>query len=366
MNMHRIQPASPVAIASSWILSICLAAAWTNLLPLTLPLAAQGTLVREGGEAVLRSLGGYFSRNGGRQLTEELVELGGDVAVGNLARKVLTESGEQGLEQLATLAGKFGPDAVRALQQADSVAPVLKAISDLPEAMVGPALRRLASATAPKELTEAVSRYGASALRAEVVHPGLGARLVGSLGNDGILLAERLSSEQLLQVARHADDIAKLPAAQRESVLQMIRSDTRAMVSFLGRFVEKNPGTTLFTAAGTGIILAESERILGGDEIVFDKDGNPHLVSKPGTIGRSIDQAADHLLGPILNWLLPIVAAGFSIFLAIRLWFIYQESLMKHRRRDRSRPPAVQAKHLVPPHKAAPASKAQAKSEENS
>ncbi|MFM8175458.1 MAG: hypothetical protein ACKN81_18100 [Pirellulaceae bacterium] len=360
MTMHRIQPTSPLAIASSWILSICLAAVWTNLLPLTLPLAAQGTLVREGGEAVVRSLGGYFSRNGGRQLAEELAELGGDAAVGNLARKVMTESGEQGIEQLATLAGKFGPDAVRALQQADSVAPVLKAISDLPEAMVGPALRRLSGASAQKELTEAVSRYGASALRAEVAHPGMGGKLVGSLGNDGIFLAEKLSTEQLLQVARHADDIAKLPTAQRESVLQMMRSDTKAMVSFLGRFVEKNPGTTLFTAAGTGIILAESERILGGDEIVFDKDGNPHLVSKPGTIGRSLDQAADRLLNPILNWILPIVAVAFSIFLAIRLWFIYQRSLLQHRRRDRSRPPAVQAKHLVPPDRAAPVSKAQA------
>jgi hypothetical protein len=354
MTIHRIPSKSPLAIASSWILLLCLAAAWINILPLSLPLAAQGTLVREGGEAVVRSLGSYFSRNGGRQLAEELAELGGDAAVGNLARKVLTESGEQGVEQLATLAGKFGPDAVRALQQADSVAPVLKAISDLPEAMVGPALRRLAAASAPKELTEAVSRYGASALRAEVVHPGMGGKLVGSLGDDGILLTEKLSSEQLLQVARHADDIAKLPTAQRESVLQMMRSDTKAMVSFLGRFVEKNPGTTLFTAAGTGIILAESERILGGDEIVFDKDGNPHLVSKPGTIGRSIDQAADRVLNPILNWLLPIVAAALSVFLGIWLWFFYQRGKMQHRRRDRSLPPAVQAKHLVPPDRAAP------------
>jgi hypothetical protein len=354
MTMHRTPPTPPMSIASSWTLSICLALVWTYLPPLTPPLAAQGTLVREGGEAVVRSLSGYFSRNGGRQLAEELAELGGDAAVGNLTRKVLAESGEQGIEQLATLAGKFGPDAVRALQQADNVAPVLKAISDLPEAMVGPALRRLAAASVPKELTEAISRYGAPALRAEVVHPGIGGKLVGSLGNDGILLAEKLSSEQLLQVARHADDIAKLPIAQRESVLQMIRSDTKAMVSFLGRFVEKNPGTTLFTAAGTGIILAESERILGGDEIVFDKDGNPILVSKPGTIGRSIDQVSDRLMTPILNWLLPIIAAAFSIFLAIRLWFSYQSSKMQHRRRDRSLPPAVQAKHLVPPDRAAP------------
>jgi hypothetical protein len=360
MTMHRVQPTPCLAIASSWILSICLAAVVTNLVPLTLPLAAQGTLVREGGEAIVRSLSGYFSRNGGRQLAEELTELGGDAAIGNLARKVLAESGEQGIEKLATLAGRFGPDAVRALQQADSVAPVLKAISDLPEAMVGPALRRLAAASAPKELTEAVSRYGASALRDEVVHPGIGGKLVGSLGNDGMLLAEKLSSEQLLQVARHADDIAKLPTAQRETILQMLRSDTKAMVSFLGRFVEKNPGATLFTAAGTGIILAESQRILGGDEIVFDKDGNPHLVSKPGTIGRSIDQAADRLLNPIVSWILPIVAVAFSIFLAIRLWFLYQRSLMQHRRRDRSRPPAVQAKHLIPPDRAAPVSKAQA------
>ena len=89
--------------------------------------------------------------------------------------------------------------------------------------------------------------------------------------------------------AQHADDLAKLPASQRQSVLAILRSDTERMVGFMGRFAADNPGKVLFTAATTTVILAESDRILGGDEIVFEADGNPIVVTKAGLMGRTLD-----------------------------------------------------------------------------
>ncbi len=36
------------------------------------------------------------------------------------------------------------------------------------------------------------------------------------------------------------------------------------------------------------MILAEPDRILGGDELTFDSDGNPIVISKQGLAGRTI------------------------------------------------------------------------------
>ncbi len=56
------------------------------------------------------------------------------------------------------------------------------------------------------------------------------------------------------------------------------------------------------------MILAEPDRILGGDEIIFDENGIPHLLSKPGLAGRTIDAASRGIVMPLMKWIAPIVA----------------------------------------------------------
>ena len=128
-------------------------------------------------------------------------------------------------------------------------------------------------------------------------------------------------------VGRHAEDLSKLPAAQRSGVLALIRNDTDRMLAFVGRFVEANPGKTLFTAAATTVILAEPERILGGDEVVFDAEGNPIVVRKGGLADRALD-AGGNVAGHVsTHYLRPIVLTGAALagvlliaWLAFKLW----------------------------------------------
>ena len=107
----------------------------------------------------------------------------------------------------------------------------------------------------------------------------------------------------------------------------MIRNDTARMVGFVGRFAEANPGKTLFTAATTAVILAEPERILGGDEVVFDAEGNPIVIRKGGLADRAIEaggNVAGHVSERYLRPLYLMIAAFAGAFvlawLALKLW----------------------------------------------
>ncbi len=237
------------------------------------------------GKAILK----YFGKEGTEQATQYLSKQGSRELMERVAAAAAKQGGDETVEQVARLAGKHGPEALAALDNSPSIVPVIKALDELPEAEVRAALTHLAAGAPGRQLAESVSRYGAAALRTELKHPGVGLVLVRSLGDEGVDLASRLTTDQAIAIGRHADDIAKLPATQRRGILALIRSDTERLVGFVGRFIEANPGKSLFTVATTTVILAEPDRILGGDEVVFDADGNPIVVRKAGLAGRTID-----------------------------------------------------------------------------
>lgn len=145
-----------------------------------------------------------------------------------------------------------------------------------------------------------------------------------------------MTSEQAIAVARHADDLAKLPPSQRAGLLALLRSDTESVVKFVGRFVEANPGKTLFTVATTTVILAEPERILGGDEVVFDADGNPLVVSKSGVIGRSLEaggSAAEHVseryIRPLYLTAMAFLGSFAVLWMGMKLWHTHRREQQK-------------------------------------
>ena len=149
---------------------------------------------------------------------------------------------------------------------------------------------------------------------------GIGGMLVRTLGDDGAELATSLSKEQAIVVARHADDLARLPASQRSGVLGMMRNDAERVVGFVGKFAADNPGKTLFTVATTTVLLAESERILGGEEIVFDADGNPIVVSKAGLAGRTLAAGGQVVAEVSQGYVRPLYLA---VILARMPWALY-------------------------------------------
>lgn len=283
------------------------------------------------GTAVARAIMKYFGKEGTEEATEYLARQGGREVAERVGAAALREGGEEATEQVSRLAAKYGPEALTALDNGPQLGPLLKALDELPESQVQQALARLSAGSAGRELAETVGRVGVSALKSELKHPGVGGLLARILGDEGAELATKLTTDQAVAVARHADDLAALPAAPRNGVLALMRNDAERMVGFMGRFAADNPGKTLFTAATTTIILAESERILGGDEIVFDAEGNPIVVSKAGIAGRTMKAGGEALGHVSMNYVRPLffTALAFigtfaTLFMTLKLWHTHQ------------------------------------------
>ena len=287
-----------------------------------------------GGATIVRAVTNYFGKESASEATEWLTKKGGKEVAERLTTKATTEGGEATVEQIAGLAGKYGPDAVRGLDNVPALRPVLGAIDELPESQIGPALARLGAGRSGKELADTVTRYGAGAIRAELKHPGVGVRFASSLGDEGIAIAEKLTTAQAIAIGRHVDDIAKLPPTQRNALLLMISEQSDRFATFVGDFIKQNPGKTLFTISGTTVVLANKDAILGGDEIVFDKDGNPVVMSKQGLVERAASRAttevSNRVVSPLVNVFVPlgaIVVAGFSGIKLYGVWKRQQRSM---------------------------------------
>ncbi|TWT51083.1 hypothetical protein Pla22_38600 [Rubripirellula amarantea] len=275
------------------------------------------------GSSVVKAVMKYFGSEGTEQATKYITKQGGKEVIERVTSTASRQGGDELLEQVARITQTHGPDAISAIDNVPSIAPVVKAINELPEAQAKQALSRLAAGTTGRELGETVAKHGTVVLKAELKHPGVGGSLARKLGSEGGELATELTTDQAIALARHADDIAKLPPTQRSGILSLIRKDAERMFGFIGRFVENNPGKVLFTAAGTTIILQESERMLGGDEIVFDADGNPVVVTKPGMLGRPAVMAADTAKHVSDNYLRPLFYAGLAFvvfFSGVVVW----------------------------------------------
>jgi hypothetical protein len=288
---------------------------------------AQASLIRKPAQEVIEAIAEYLTKKGGRELAEELAEFGGEATVRRVAERAVREGGDDALDAFVRIAQAHGPDAVRAVDNAVNVPRLLRAVDDLPEDVAAQALRRLGAGADGRALAEVVETFGSRALRAEVRHPGIGGQLVATLGDDGATLATRVSRDQAITISRHADDIAKLPESQRAQLMKLLRENTDRMVTFMGRFIEKNPGNVLFTVAATSVVLAHADKILGGEgQIVQGPDGEPVYVPNPGMVERIVSPAVRQ----ILTVLLPLIAIAGCIWLAIKLWFYYQFTKLKH------------------------------------
>ncbi|MGB7346243.1 MAG: hypothetical protein WBD20_18640 [Pirellulaceae bacterium] len=312
------------------------------------PVSAQTSGVASSvGRAVMK----YFGKEGFEEGTEYLAKQGGRQLAEKVAAKAVQQGGDDAVEQVARYVSKHGPDALKALDNAPSIGPVLSALDEIPATQVSSALTKLAAGTTGRELAETVSKHGAKAITSELNHPGVGMALVRALGDDGAELATKMTTDQAITVARHIDDLAKLPAAQRTGVMAMFRNDVDRMTSFVGDFVKANPGKSLFTVATTTIVLAEPERILGGDEVVFDADGNPIVVSKGGIVGRSIDatgKAAKHVsdgyVRPLYLTLMAFLGTFFVLWMLLKLWHTHQREKLTTQKMVDEQKPVIKAK----------------------
>jgi hypothetical protein len=297
-------------------------------------LIASPTAYASVGGEIIKAIGRYLAKETGQEATEQAVKQMttqvGEELIERTAQKIVRVGGEKSLVEVGELVAKHGPDAVRALDNAPDALPVLKLLNELPADEIGKAASRLAAGSTGKELATLGTKVGVVALRAEAKHPGVGIRFAKALGSDGAELSLKLTSDQAVQIGRHVDDIAQLPATQQSQLMSMISSNADRFAAFVGRFVEKNPGKVLFTAASTPIILANSAAIFGDGEVVFDADGDvirdangDPVRDKTGLIPDAAKGAGEAVKVPIqrtLYWAGSIFVVLFSLFGLSKVW----------------------------------------------
>ena len=197
-----------------------------------LPLASargQGKIVSEGVEAASKQI----FRRAGSEGAEQLMKFGGREAVERVLIVAQREGGETLVARITRLTADHGPGVLRAVEPAP--ARMAGAIDNLAPALRGPAIR--AAEREPTLMARLVGAHGDEALEVAARHPGVGEQLVTTLGREGIESGARLSTPQATLLARHADDIAQLPAADRSAFFAMLR---RAPDRVLGA-LERHP-----------------------------------------------------------------------------------------------------------------------------
>jgi hypothetical protein len=306
---------------------------WLSLL-FALISASECFAIVPGSSSLFRSLAKHAGNESAEKLSKEL----GEATFERVTVKLAQEGGEQTAEQVASLTAKYGPDVIRAVDNSPSATAMLKSVDELPAEQIPTAFGRLAAGTQGRELAETVVEHGASALRSELAHPGIGGALVRKLGGEAAELTPVLTKDQAVTLASHADDIAKLPQEQRKSILAWIRSDTERILAWMSDFMKHNPGKTLFTVATTTVILSESDRILGDYEWIVGADGVARLQAKPGLVERlgkpTIDVANDGL-ALVIRVAVGLLAAIVGTFAGIKLWWHWREKQQRFAERHR-------------------------------
>lgn len=291
----------------------------------------QAAVARKPAQEALEALRNFLGRGGAGELGDELAKLGGETTVRRIAERAVREGGDDALDLLVRVTRAHGPDALRAADNVVNIPAVLRAVDELPTEMAVPALRRLAAGAEGRVLADTVSRMGSRALRAEVRHPGVGGHLARHLGDDGVEIALRSSPSQAIMVARHADDIARLPETQKAGILRILREDFERFAKFMGEFVAANPGKTLFTVGATPIIIANRDRLFGGEgEMGVDENGNPVFVPKTGMVERVVERTIASPLRRGLEQFINLAVIAASIWLAIKLLFYYRKCRGQH------------------------------------
>ncbi|MCL5096809.1 MAG: hypothetical protein M1608_04640 [Candidatus Omnitrophica bacterium] len=264
--------------------------------------SAQGTLVREGLEQLLKTLG--------KTETRELAEFGGERAVKEALLRVEREGGETMVRKTVLYGEKYGVNALNAIRLAPG--PFVKCLDELPERLAVKALQ--AVKREPDLMTRLVSQYGTDALRIAAEHPGVGSQIANTLGREGIDIAEKSTTDTAIRLSRIADPIAKLPAPDKSRLLGALKEAPAEMI----RFLEKNP-KVLLTSAGVAALIANKDKIFGGSKVFVDKDGVVHLLAEPGFAERFTGQVISAFNTPLsaFFWIAAFLLFAWGV---VKIW----------------------------------------------
>ena len=262
----------------------------------------------------------FFAKEVAEEGVDKVSKEVGEKVIQRVSAKILREGGESAVTEATELAAKHGPDVIRALDNTAAPAKLVRVLNELPAEEVPSAAARLASGSRGKQLAQATETLGVDVIRAETRHPGVGLELVKVWPDGGGVLCRRLNHEQALALGKHLDDLVEIPAGTRKRLFEVVQSDKDRFFAWLGKFIVNNPGKTIGSATFLAVFLPNAERILGGDEIVFDENGSPVVVRKPGLVEMPANKIAESVASGVF-WLLGGVGIVVILWLARLLLF---------------------------------------------
>jgi hypothetical protein len=144
-------------------------------------------------------------------------------AVRQLIRAVIAQAAREGgealVKQTAVLAECLGLLALKAVQGAPAA--VVKAVNSIPAELAEQGLRAVVRESAVMQ--GMVRESGGVALETAARHPGLAGKISAGMGRECLEMASKLSTQEATLLVRYADDVTKLPAAERVSVMGLIK-----------------------------------------------------------------------------------------------------------------------------------------------
>jgi hypothetical protein len=280
------------------------------VIALSLPQVVRGQ-AQVAGEVVREATEQIF-KQAGREGLEQLAEMGGRQAVEQVLEQSAREGGDQLVRKVTQYGIEDGPAALRAIGR--SPAKMVEALDGLSPELRTAGLQ--AVERNPQLMTDLIRQYGSGAMEVAAKHPGVGEKLTQTLGTDGIKLGRELTTDQSIVAARYAEDIGKLPSAERAGVVGKIGQMPGKVLDFL----EAHP-RTLRTAAGVAVVMAIK------DDIIGDKAGTTVLpdgtvvstASHPGLIERMFPSVSRFAYQPMMI-LAGVVAVGIAGWFGVHLW----------------------------------------------
>jgi hypothetical protein len=255
---------------------------------------------------VVRATKGFVEQigiRGGKTASEEMVRLGGEKAVQEVLEKAANEGGEVLVEKTARYGIEYGPVFLQGAKE--SPLRFVSAFEKLPLNLRTGAIQEIRRET--ELMTRLVGEYGESALEIASRHPGVGPGVLSKIGGESSEFLATHPTDQVIRVARLADDIAKATPAQRSELMHLISKAPEKTLNLL----ETNP-KVLMTSAGLVAFLAAKDQILGTEEVVIGPDGKPVTIGKVGTLS-----GLSKSLENILKYPLAILAAVAGLVIAL-------------------------------------------------